>query len=146
RASRLVGWQTPLRHRLPQLEAVRYVIGDEEEGSADVGEVPRIRSPVTGVDVVNESSPRIGPVRAPQLATVGAVIGAEVEHPVDVREPGRTGATGAEEARLCPVDVADQGGLGGGAARAPKLDAVGVVPVAGAEEERPGDVGELMGI
>src|SRR5207237_812477 len=77
-------------------------------------------------------------VRLPQLVTVGAVVGGEVQRAADIGQAGGAGAVAAG------VDVLDHDGAGGGAVRLPQLLAVGAVGVAivGRVEQGAVDVGQ----
>src|SRR5262245_37767740 len=73
---------------LPELEPVGAVVGEEEEGAGDVGELAGERepAPAPGVDVLDELRPGGRPVALPELAPVGAVAGGEEEGAGDVGE------------------------------------------------------------
>src|SRR5262249_23058755 len=131
-------------HGLPQLLAVGAVVGREEEGAADVGEALDLAvAPGVYLDLGGVVEGRIRP---PELVTVGGTgPGLEEDAAADVGElvgPAPAGIEGRVR-----VDVLDQLGAAAGAVGLPGLLAVGaedpLVAVAGAEEERAADVGEL---
>ncbi|MGH2984704.1 MAG: hypothetical protein ACRDK5_10720 [Solirubrobacterales bacterium] len=72
----------------PQLDAVGAVVGGEEEGAVDVGQIVREGpadagpDPAAGDGVLDEGRPRRGAVALPQLDAVGAVVGAKKRVPL----------------------------------------------------------------
>src|SRR5438270_168614 len=72
-----------------QSDLVRGLRRTKKQCSVDVGQIARI-GPITGnEDVLNELGPRCRSITFPQLVASGAVIGAEKQSPIEVRQVAR---------------------------------------------------------
>src|SRR6266511_1230690 len=71
---------------LPQLIAARAVVGAEEQGAVDVGEIAGIAAGRAALDVLDERRASGRAVGLPQLISGRAVVGAEEQRAVDVGE------------------------------------------------------------
>src|SRR5262249_46070028 len=89
------------REGLPELSAVGAVVGREEEGAADVGEVGGIAVARAGPDVLDQARARAAAVGLPELAAVGALVGGEEQGAAEVGQVLRRAAARG-------VDVLDQ--------------------------------------
>ena len=98
----------------PELLAVRPVGGGEQEHPAHVGQhrpeiVGRADRVAPRIEIRDHGGPGGGPVRGPELAAVGAVVGHEEELVADDRQGRRVGARAAGG-----VDLLEQDGPGRG--------------------------------
>ena len=106
---------------LPQLEAVRAVVGREEQRAVDVGQKFGSALPAPGLMSLTRTVPAARAVALPQLEAVGAVVGGEEQRAVDIGQVVGTESPGPRR------DVLDQDGAGRGAVGFPQLLAVDAV-------------------
>src|SRR5215211_220380 len=116
------------------------VVGDEEEGAVDVGEVLGAARPAAGANVADHLGSRRGAIAPPQLVVLAPVAGgAEEEAAVDGCEP-----RGIAPSVAGRVDVLDKRRPRRGAIASPQLAAVDIVE--GSEIEDAVDGGERIGL
>ena len=88
-----------------------------------------MRTDVSAVDIIDKNGPGEGAVTLPQLITIRAIIGAEEQRTVHVRQRPRI-RTSASTA-----NIFDECSPGGGAVTLPKFSPI--CAVIGAKEQRP---------